>query len=166
MVQGAIDVMSPRARMRTWAVVRFGMSFWVTLALLALPILLVTALIGIAASSIKVAVVVAVAFTTGLGTVLWLQLGEHQRWERASMVNQTTLKVSYTGSECEDQRTVDVDESDESVKITITARSYASACSDVGFLHTVIVELDDPLGDRQLIDGSCRKVCVRALGAN
>lgn len=140
------------------------MSFWVTLAVLALPILLVAATVGFAAGRMRLALAVALGLASGLGAILWLQLGEHQPWDTASAISGARLKVTYTGSECEDQRTVDVDESDTSVKITITSRSYASACSDVGFVHAVTVTLDEPLGDRQLLDGSCRTPCARVLG--
>ena len=123
-------------------------------ALLAVPVVVLAAVAGYLTGRIRLVASVTTVVLIGLGSLLWLQLGEHQTWERVAVVSETKLKVSYVGSECEDQRSVDVDEDNDSVTITITARSYASSCSDVGFLRTVNVSLDKPLGDRKLIDGA------------
>lgn len=130
------------------------MYIWGGLVVLALPIFIVATIAGKAAGRFRLAMAVALVVVVGLGSLLWLRLGEHQKWERVTVIGETQLKLSYTGSECEDQRSVDVDEDDDSVTITITARSYASECSDVGFQRTVTVNLDKPLGDRKLIDGA------------
>lgn len=63
------------------------------------------------------------------------------------------LRVEY-GPACEQLESVDVEEDAERVKITVRLVSQelddGSACSDVGTLQEVDVELDQPLGDREL----------------
>jgi len=63
------------------------------------------------------------------------------------------IRVEY-GPACEQLEGVDVEEDAERVKITVRLVSQelddGSACSDVGTLQEVDVELDQPLGDREL----------------
>jgi hypothetical protein len=81
----------------------------------------------------------------------------------------TGLTVEYVGSECRDEASLDVVEDADRVVVTVRERVGASSCSDVGVLYTAQGRLEEPLGDRDLVDGACltdewkgRPACVPA----
>ena len=96
--------------------------------------------------------------------LVWRGIGEPVEWDAATVLDARTVRVSYDGGECEDQRSVSVDEDARTVTIGIVTRSFATSCSDVAMRHSVLVHLDRPLGDRALIDRQCngaRSACTR-----
>jgi hypothetical protein len=66
-----------------------------------------------------------------------------------------SVTVSFTGGACDDPES-EVEES--AAQVTITVRNvddwFVRGCSDVGIGKQVTVELDEPLGNRELVDGS------------
>lgn len=87
--------------------------------------------------------------------VVWIRVGESSPWDRAEVSGDgLVVRLHYVGSECEQFRSVDVDETPSAVVLTITTRSFATSCSDVGVPYVATVRLEAPAGDRRLIDGS------------
>ncbi len=81
----------------------------------------------------------------------------------------TGLTVEYVGSECRDEASVEVEEHSDRVVVTVLQRVGAGSCNDVGVLYTEEGTLEEPLGDRELVDGAClseewrgRPACVMA----
>lgn len=74
----------------------------------------------------------------------------------------TTVDIDVIGGGCaadeEVLGRVSVDETTETVTITTTIRkppvSNSGVCPDIARVHPATVELDAPLGDRRLLDGS------------
>lgn len=110
---------------------------------------------------VRYTVPVAVLIVVALGFWYWDAIGKQEEWTAATTTGERSLSVRYLGGSCEDQRSVDVDETDESVTITITTRTFARGCDDVGNPRRVTVTLDQPLGNRKLLDGACTPACVR-----
>lgn len=122
--------------------------------------------IGLRVHRIKVVLPVALLVTVGASFWLWTGHGEVQVLNKVESVKGNQLVVSYTGSECEGQRSVSVDEDDSSVQVKIVARTFASACSDVGAFYNVVITLDEPLGSRKVGNVGCtsdRAGCKRVL---
>lgn len=114
----------------------------------------------------KIVVPVAAALTAIALWLAWSAAGENATWDRAVSVDARTLQITYTGSECEDHRTVSVDQDSTRVVISVKTWSFASGCSDVGFQHHFDVTLDSPLNDRAVLDGNCtgsRTRCEREI---
>jgi hypothetical protein len=85
----------------------------------------------------------------------WSALSESVTWDSAVVLDPHTIQVTYTGSECEDHRSVSIDQSSVRVVITVKTWSFASGCSDVGLRRRFRVTLDNPLGNRAVLDGNC-----------
>lgn len=82
--------------------------------------------------------------------------GRPMPWAHASSDDGSLVLVEYTGGECDQGDSADVDETATTVTITVRVRDLPWwSCSDVGIPRAVEVLLDAPLGDRQLIDGAC-----------
>ena len=75
-------------------------------------------------------------------------------WASAD-VQGTELTVQYVGSECRDEASLEVEEHSDRVVVTVRERVGLSSCSDVGVLSTLTGGLDEPLGDRDVVDGAC-----------
>lgn len=79
-------------------------------------------------------------------------------WDRAQPLEPRTIRVEFYGGveECDGLARVDVDETDSSVTITLhTGRvPTAEVCIEIAVLKAVTVELDSPLGDREIVDGA------------
>lgn len=135
-------------------------------SLIVLGLLVVPVLAARRFGRMKIVVPLATALS---GLALWLAwsaAGEDATWDRVASVEARTLKITYTGSECEDHRSVSVDQSSTSIVISVKTWSFASGCSDVGFQHQFNVTLDSPLGDRVVLDGNCtgsRTRCERPI---
>lgn len=126
----------------------------------------VPVVIGYWTRHLKIAVPVAVLATAAAVTGTWISIGETVPLESVVSVDEDTLMVTYVGGECEDHRSVSVVERTPSVSISITTRSFASGCSDVGMLYRVSIELAQPLGSREIVDAGCtedRVGCQRIL---
>ncbi len=91
-----------------------------------------------------------------LGSALaWASLAEPVQWHEATIFNHQTVRVTYTGSECEGHHSASVDESNSRVKISVTTRKWSTSCSDVGIRRSITVRLKADLGTRKLTDGNC-----------
>ncbi len=66
-----------------------------------------------------------------------------------------SVTLQYTGGACDDYSDTEVTERATTITITITVTTKAvTGCNDVGVPRTTTVRLDDPVGDRRLIDGA------------
>lgn len=98
-----------------------------------------------------------VALLVAAVVVLWGRPDSHTQPWSAVLASRdgATLTVTVMGGAC-DHAEVEVDESDQ--RVVVTARIvddwFVMACDDVGVDHEVTVELDEPLGDRELVDGA------------
>ena len=69
---------------------------------------------------------------------------------------QECIELTYDGRECRDQVDVSVEEGPDEVVVTVTERVRTLVCGDDEVAsYDVSVELDEPLGDRELVDGAC-----------
>jgi hypothetical protein len=78
-------------------------------------------------------------------------------WDKPAHVDGRTIHLTFDGSNCDDKRWVDVDETRETVTLTVKIRERTGTCAGVGLGGLSLdAELDEPLGDRTLIDGACQ----------
>lgn len=84
------------------------------------------------------------------------------------------LSVDFAAEGCARLARADVDERDERVLVTLVLERdlpWYGYCSTHSTLKRVRVQLDRPLGDRQVVDGSClrekreRRACLREARA-
>ncbi len=106
------------------------------------------------------AVVVALASALGvavLAGVAWYVFGQSEPtpWNKPAVVEGDVVHLTYTGSECQDSASVDVDEDARRVAVTVRQTVRARTCSDVGVRYDIDAQLDAPLGERELVDGAC-----------
>jgi hypothetical protein len=119
-----------------------------------------------------VAVLVFVAFCVGGWTFLRSVLdgdGTPVTWTHYQAQGQTLI-VSYEGDTCEENRSIEVRESNDEVVVTVRIDDtrgipFITGCVEDG--ESLRVELDASLGDRSVIDGAClthspRESCIRA----
>lgn len=123
----------------------------VTVLVFAIPLA-----IGIKTGRLRILLPCAVVVTALVAWFGWAALGEAAEWDSAKVHGDRALTINYTGSECEDYHSVSIDEDEDSVTVSIKTWEFATGCSDVGSTRQISVKLDRALGDRQLIDGSCR----------
>ena len=103
---------------------------------------------------LRVAALLVVA-ALAAGSWWWVYGGaESVRFADPADVDGSVVRVTYTGSECQTRAWVDVEESAARVVLTVRTIEHALSCSDVGVVRTLEVTLDDPVGDRELVDGS------------
>lgn len=76
-------------------------------------------------------------------------------WDKPATVEGALVHLRYTGSLCQDDASVDVDETGDEVVLTVRARIRATSCPDVGVSYEIDAHLEAPLGDRELVDGAC-----------
>ncbi|HWV25961.1 MAG TPA: hypothetical protein VNZ66_01965 [Aeromicrobium sp.] len=109
-------------------------------------------------------VVVALAVLALGAAVLWWSVsGTQIAWQPIGSPDEQTLELSYVGSSCADQTSVKVAETDDTVTVTITERTFRLTCTDIAVDRTAKVDLDAPLEGRTLVDGSCTEPCARTL---
>jgi hypothetical protein len=81
-----------------------------------------------------------------------------QRWERAQAVGPRRVRVEFYGGveECEGLDHVDVEETAETVTITLFVGRVpeAEVCIEIAVLKSVTVEVEESLRGRELVDGS------------
>ncbi|MGH2711187.1 MAG: hypothetical protein ACRDH9_08305 [Actinomycetota bacterium] len=79
-------------------------------------------------------------------------------WDSAKPIDDRTVRVEFYGGvkECDGLDRVEVDETADSVTITLyTGRvPEAEVCIEIAVLKAVKVELDSPLGGREIVDGA------------
>jgi hypothetical protein len=101
----------------------------------------------------------AAASVIGLVAVAaWYFFGhsEPTPWNKPATVDGATVRLTYTGSECRDGVQADVEEDADRVTITVKETVRATSCNDVGIIYDLVVQLDSPLGTRELVDGTCQ----------
>ncbi|WP_157559539.1 hypothetical protein [Nocardioides sp. Soil777] len=76
-------------------------------------------------------------------------------WVKPAEVDGAVVRLTYMGSECRDGASVDVEEDAGRVVLTVHETVYSRSCSDVGVTYDHEVRLDEPLGERELVDGAC-----------
>ena len=77
-------------------------------------------------------------------------------WDRAQSSDGLVIKVLYGSGACDDGAAADVDESLTTVTITVRSRNFPDAsCTDNRVARIIEVSLNEPLGDRELVDGAC-----------
>ncbi|WP_323794092.1 hypothetical protein [Nocardioides sp.] len=87
---------------------------------------------------------------------LFFGLDEPTPWDKPARLVDGQIELTYDGRECRDQVDVTVEENSEQVVITVTERVRTLVCRDEEVTsYDVSVELDEPLGDRVLVDGAC-----------
>jgi hypothetical protein len=81
-----------------------------------------------------------------------------QRWEQADAVGPRRVRVEFYGGveECEGLDHVDVEETAETVTITLFVGRVpeAEVCIEIAVLKSVTVEVEESLRGRELVDGS------------
>jgi len=98
----------------------------------------------------------AVAVVVAAGAWWWFYGGaESAPFDKAPSVDGSVVRLTYTGSECETRAWVDVEESAARVVLTVRTVEHSLSCSDVGVVRTLEATLDEPLGERELVDGAC-----------
>lgn len=67
----------------------------------------------------------------------------------------TELQVSFTGSDCQTSSRVEAEEHEDRVVVTAYEGVRARSCNDMGVPYQLTVTLDEPLGERELVNGAC-----------
>jgi hypothetical protein len=78
------------------------------------------------------------------------------RWDTGSVEvseDGRTLHLTYRGGACDNDHEVEVEESPDRVMITVIMILRANECTDGIVRREAIVHLDEPLGDRELVEG-------------
>ena len=79
-------------------------------------------------------------------------------WDSAEPLDSTTIRVEFYGGveECEGLDHVEVEETKQDVTITLYTGRVPSAevCIEIALLKATTIELDSPLGGRELVDGA------------
>jgi len=117
-----------------------------------------------AASTTKLGVGVALlAAVLGIGVYagvrfLFFGLDEATPWDKPATVQGTTIELTYDGRDCRDRLQVEVEEDVASVVVTVKETVRSLVCGDDEPVESfeVTVELEAPLGERDLVDGACR----------
>ena len=85
----------------------------------------------------------------------WFGQSEPTPWSKPAKVFSDVVHLRYIGSQCQDDASVDVEEDDDRVILTIRTVVRADSCPDVGVRYNIDAHLDAPVGDRELVDGAC-----------
>ncbi len=90
-----------------------------------------------------------------LATVLASALDrDTPKWEQPAQVDEDRITLRYVGGGCQSGSSVEVEETTDRVTLTVHTWTLALSCSEVGVPYDIEVELDAPLGDRELVDGA------------
>lgn len=73
---------------------------------------------------------------------------------RDAVVDGTSVTVTWDASPCAQVGTTSVVETDGVVEVTVREVPRQAFCSSPGEVRTETVTLEEPVGDRQLVDGS------------
>jgi hypothetical protein len=85
----------------------------------------------------------------------WWDRSEPTPWDKPARVDGDVVHLRYIGSLCQDDSSVDVEESADEVVLTVRAVVRATTCPAVGVPYEIDAHLESPLGDRELVDGAC-----------
>ena len=109
---------------------------------------------------VGVAVLAAVAGLAVFAGVRFLFFGldEATPWNKPAGLDDRRLDLTYDGRGCRDRVDVRVEEDATAVVVTVveSVRSLVCGEGEDPMTYDVVVELDEPLGDRRLVDGACR----------
>ncbi len=112
--------------------------------------------------SLRLGVWVAVlAAVLGLGVFagvryLFFGLAEPTPWDKPARLVDGQIQLTYDGRECRDQVDVSVEEGADQVVVTVTERVRTLACrGEETTSYDATVDLVEPLGERELVDGAC-----------
>lgn len=102
------------------------------------------------------AAVVGVAVFAGV-RFLFFGLDDATPWDKPARLVDSQVEISYQGRDCRDRVVVDVDERPAAVVITVTETKRLLVCGadEDPRSYDVSVDLDAPLGERDLVDGAC-----------
>ena len=91
------------------------------------------------------------------GLVWTYRAGAVVTWHRATAsADGSVLRLDYTTAACDDGAAADVEETATTVTITVRSRNFPdSSCNDSLVRRSIEISLDDPLGERRLVDGAC-----------
>lgn len=99
---------------------------------------------------------VVLAAVATFAAFMWLGgTTEAQPWDTVEPLDGTTVRVSYGTGTCNHSEDLEVEETPDSVTITVVVVIKASSCNDMGVQHELETDLDQPLGNREVIDGAC-----------
>ncbi len=76
-------------------------------------------------------------------------------FDKPARVDGTAIEVTYEGSTCRSGASLEIEESEDRVVVTVEERTRAWSCDDDRVAYDVTGELEEPLGDRELVDGAC-----------
>ncbi len=101
------------------------------------------------------AAVIGIGVYAGVG-FLFFGLDEAAPWDRPARIVDAQVETTYGGADCRDRVEVKVEEGEAAVVITITETVRVLVCRDEVTSYDVTLDLEAPLGDRDLVDGACR----------
>lgn len=156
----------PISGCQRWPRLRSGVTNLTAVALIFGFLFVLPVFIGYRTGHLLIAMPVAILATAGVFFWVWSSLAETETLEAIVAADGNNLVLSYYGGDCEDQRSVSVDEDDETVRVSVTSRSFASGCNDMAVLRRIAVTLEHPLGTRAVVDLGCtrdRSGCERTL---
>ncbi|MDT9594581.1 hypothetical protein RDV89_15965 [Nocardioides zeae] len=73
---------------------------------------------------------------------------------RDPVVSGTSVTVSWDASPCAEEGTATVEETTDTVVVTVREVPRQALCSSPGDVRESTLQLDSPVGERQLVDGS------------
>ncbi len=87
---------------------------------------------------------------------LFFGLEEATPWDKPAQLVDGQVELSYDGRDCRDRVAVVVEEDPTTVMVTVTETVRSLVCGhDETSSYDVMVDLVEPLGDRELVDGAC-----------
>jgi hypothetical protein len=109
--------------------------------------------------SIRLGLAGVMTVLVAVAIIWWLnrESDELLPWGKPASVTGRTIRVTYTGSECQDGSRLEVREDSDRVVLTVVYWTDATSCSDVGVFYSLEGTLSSDLGDRTLIDGACER---------
>jgi hypothetical protein len=84
-----------------------------------------------------------------------LAQSEPTPWNKPAKVEGDVAHLRYIGSQCQEDASVDVEQDDREVILTVLTPVRTGDCPDVGVPYSIDVKLGAALGERELIDGAC-----------
>ena len=113
---------------------------------------------GVRAGRVAAVVVLTLLLVVGgFFLAVWWPESSVERWVEPPEVSSDdrAVRITVLGGMC-DHPEAEVDENADSVTITVRVVEdwFVTACGDAAVPATIIVELDEPLGDRTLVDGA------------
>jgi hypothetical protein len=101
--------------------------------------------------------ILGVLILVAAGLVWAYRAGTVVTWHRAApSADGSVLRIDYTTGACHDGAAADVEQTPTTVTITVRSRDFPeSSCNDSLVRRTIEITLEDPVGERTLVDGAC-----------